>query len=61
LQQRSDDTFAVAVKRYETYEKNTKPLIEFYKNLNLLKVVNGESQISEINAEISDLIDTNEG
>jgi hypothetical protein len=23
--------------------------------------VNGESQISEINAEISDLIDTNEG
>jgi hypothetical protein len=24
-------------------------------------VVNGESQISEINAEISDLIDTNEG
>ena len=61
LQKRSDDTFDVAVKRYETYEKNMKPLIEFYKNLSLLKVVNGESQISEINAEISDLIDTNEG
>ena len=61
LQKRSDDTFDVAVKRYETYEKNMKPLIEFYKNLSLLKVVNGESPISDINAEISDLIDTNEG
>ena len=61
LQKRSDDTLDVAVKRYETYEKNTKLLIEFYKNLSLLKVVNGESPISDINAEISDLIDTNEG
>ena len=61
LQKRSDDTFDVAVKRYETYEKNMKPLIEFYKNLSLLNVVNGESPISDINAEISDLIDTNEG
>jgi adenylate kinase len=61
LQKRSDDTLDVAVKRYETYEKNMKPLIEFYKNLSLLKVVNGESPISDINAEISDLIDTNEG
>ncbi len=43
------------------YEKNTEPLIKFYKNLNLLKVVNGESPISQINAEISGLIDSNEG
>ena len=37
------------------------PLIKFYKNLNLLKSVNGESAIPQINAEISDLIDLNEG
>jgi len=61
LQKRSDDTLEVAVKRFETYEKNTKPLIEFYNKLNLLKVVNGESPITKINAEISGLIDTNEG
>ena len=61
LQKRSDDTLEVAVKRFETYEKNTKPLIEFYNKLNLLKVVNGESTITKINAEISGLIDTNEG
>ena len=31
------------------------------KDLNLLKSVNGESTIPQINAEISDLIDSNEG
>ena len=61
LQKRSDDTLDIAIKRFQTYEKSTEPLIEFYKNLNLLKVVNGESTIPEINAEISELIDTNEG
>ena len=35
--------------------------MEFYKKLNLLKVVNGESKINEINNEISGLIDAIEG
>jgi len=61
LQQRSDDTLEIAVKRYQTYQKCTEPLLEFYKKLNLLKVVNGESPIPAINEEISRLIDTIEG
>ena len=61
LQKRTDDTLEIAVKRYQTYESNTEPLIKFYKNLNLLKVVNGESPITQINDEISGLIDTIEG
>ena len=61
LQKRSDDTLDIAIKRFQTYEKNTAQLIEFYKKLNLLKVVNGESGISQINEEISGLIDTIEG
>ena len=61
LQKRTDDTLEIAIKRYQTYERNTENLIEFYKNLNLLKVVNGESSIDEINEEISGLIDTIEG
>ena len=61
LQKRSDDTLDIAVKRFQTYEKNTEPLIEFYKKLNLLKVVNGESPITQINDEISGLIDRIEG
>ena len=61
LQKRSDDTLEVAVKRFQTYQKSTEPLIEFYKKLNLLKVVNGESPISIINEQISALMDAIEG
>ena len=57
LQKRTDDTLEIAVTRYQTYEKNIKPVIDFYKQSNLLKVVNGETPISEINDEISDLME----
>ena len=33
------------------YENNIKPVIDFYKQSNLLKVVNGETTIDEINIE----------
>ena len=46
----------IAVKRFKTYEKNINPIIEFYEQTNLLKTVNGETTISEINNEISGLI-----
>ena len=58
LEKRADDSEAIAVKRYETYENNIKPLIDFYKQSNLLKVVNGETSISEISNEISGLIES---
>ena len=51
LQKRGDDTINVA----------TKPLLNFYEKLNLLKVVNGESPIDGINKEISDIIALIEG
>ena len=61
LQKRSDDTLDIAISRYETYEKNIKPVINFYKDSNLLKVVNGETPIGEITTEISDLINSIKG
>ena len=57
LEKRADDYEEVAIKRYETYEKTTEPVIEYYKKLNLLKVVDGERSIEQINKEISDIID----
>ena len=57
LEKRADDNENIAIKRYEMYEKNIKPVIEFYKQSNLLRVVNGEKPISEINDEISGLIE----
>ena len=54
---RADDNEEIAIRRYEMYEKNIKTVIDFYKQSNLLKVVNGETSISEISDEIGDLID----
>ena len=61
LQKRSDDTLDIAINRYETYEKNIKPVIDFYKESNLLKVVNGETSIRQITNEISGLIESIKG
>ena len=57
LEKRADDKEEIAIKRFQTYETNIKPVIDFYKQSNLLKVVNGEAGISEISAEISRLIE----
>ena len=57
LQKRTDDTLEIAIKRYETYEKNIKPVIDFYEETKLLKVVNGETPITQITNEISGLIE----
>ena len=57
LQKRSDDTLDVAISRYENYEKNIKPVTDFYKETKLLKMVNGETSIMAITKQISDLIE----
>jgi len=61
LEKRADDNEETAIKRYLTYESNIKPVIDFYKKSNLLKVVNGEASITEISTEISGLIESNKG
>ena len=61
LEKRADDNKEIAIRRYETYENNIKPVIDFYKQYDLLKEVNGEGSISEISDEISGLIDRIKG
>ena len=61
LEKRADDNEKIAIKRYEMYEKNINPVIDFYKQTNLLKVVNGETAISEISNEIGGLIESIKG
>ena len=60
-EKRADDSEEIAIKRYKTYEISSEPVIDYYKQSNLLKVVNGETGISEINSEISGLIDAMKG
>ena len=61
LEQRADDNKEIAIKRFKTYEKSSETVIDYYKQSNLLKVVNGEAGISKINSEISGLIDAIKG
>ena len=61
LENRDDDKDEIAIKRYKNYEKNIKPVIDFYKQSDLLKEVNAEASIAEISDEISGLIDSIKG
>ena len=54
---RAEDNEITAIKRYQTYEKSNQPVIDYYKQRKLLKVVNGESSINQISEEISGIID----
>ena len=60
-EQRTDDSDEIAIKRFKTYELSSEPVLDYYKRSNLLKVINGENTISEINVEISGLIDAIKG
>ena len=60
-EKRSDDNELTAIKRFKTYEQSSQPVLDYYKESNLLKVINGEATIPEINIEISGLIDSIKG
>ena len=60
-EKRADDSEDIVIKRYKTYVKSSEPVIDYYKQSNLLKVVNGEAGIPEINRQISGLIDAIKG
>ena len=61
IEKRADDNEEIAIKRFQTYEKSSEPVLNYYKQTKLLQVVNGENSISQINNEISDLIDSIKG
>jgi adenylate kinase len=61
LQKRDDDNVDIAIKRFETYEKSTEPVLKFYKKMNLVKDVNGEMNIESIHSKIRDYLAVIEG
>lgn len=54
--QRIDDNSETILKRINAYNDFTSPLIEYYKNLNILKTVEGATEIEEVFKGISDFI-----
>tara|TARA_B110000438_G_scaffold143635_1_gene138483 strand:+ start:1199 stop:1843 length:645 start_codon:yes stop_codon:yes gene_type:complete len=48
LIQREDDNVESITNRINVYKEQTEPLIDFYKNKDLLKVIDGEGKISDV-------------
>lgn len=53
---RADDTPEVMRHRLELYHKDTEPLIEYYRERGILKEVNGEGTVSDIEEEIRETL-----
>ena len=53
---RSDDNEKTILKRFDTYEKETYPVLNYYKKQNLLSNINGMNKIDEIYKEIRQLM-----
>lgn len=55
-QNRSDDNELVAKKRLNVYLENTMPVMEFYKEKNLLKEVDGSLSVEKVFAKVENMI-----
>ena len=56
LSKRSDDNEKIVINRLETYLRITLPILDFYKDQNLLHQINGMAKIDQIFDEICDII-----
>ena len=61
LKKRDDDNVEVAIKRFHTYEIATEPVLGFYSRMDLVKDINGESNIDEIYSQIGSYLNIIEG
>ena len=56
LEKRSDDNEKIIINRYETYLNKTLPILDFYKEQNLLHQINGMTDIDQIFVKIRAII-----
>ena len=55
---RSDDNIKTVENRFETYNRETTPIIKYYINQNILKEIDGMQKIDQIYKEIRQIIDS---
>ena len=56
LIQRKDDTESTVKERLDVYDKQTQPLIQYYKEQNKLSIVDGTGEINEVFENISSIL-----
>ena len=57
LLNRTDDTPEVIQQRFANYDKQTKPLIEYYHSQNKLVQINGMQSVEDVFADICKILD----
>ncbi|HPC56495.1 MAG TPA: adenylate kinase [Caldisericia bacterium] len=57
LIQREDDKVEIVKKRIEEFKENTEPVIEYYRNKNIIYEIDGEKEIFEVFNDIKRVID----
>lgn len=56
LTQRKDDTKEIAGSRFETYNRETAPLVDYYKNMGVLKTIDANGTIDEVWNKLLDVV-----
>ena len=56
LYQRDDDKPETIKNRLDVYEKNTAPLVEYYRGQGLLKTVNGDQSMADVYSDVKDVL-----
>jgi len=57
LQKRSDDKKQIIMSRYNTYTRETLPVLDYYKSVKLLHDIDGDDKMTKIYEEIRQIID----
>ena len=57
LEQRADDNKETVMKRLEVYNKQTAPVLEYYKKQNKVYTVDGAKKLEEITKDIIDILE----
>ncbi len=58
LYQRDDDSLQTVTQRLEVFNRQTAPVVEYYRQIDLLTTVNGHTDISQVFNQISSVLDT---
>lgn len=59
LVQRADDTYEIALKRFKTYDEETKPLVEFFEKRNQLYKIDANGKVEEIFEKLLNVVEEN--
>jgi adenylate kinase len=54
--QRADDTVETVTNRLDVYERNTAPLVDYYRGQGLLKVVDGSRDVDSVFADVAGIV-----